>query len=657
MLWKIIKTSEDKTTAFAAKELCKYLKKMDKTAEIAFSENCDGDKSDCILVGLSSEFDCLLLKVGNKELDDAIYISVKNGAGIITASNIRSVLIAVYRYLKELGCAFLRPGEDNEVIPQCKPEEKSVFVSEKASLRHREVCIEGATSYEHVADMIDWIPKIAMNGYYMQFIRPYGFFRKWYNHEGNPYMAPESKTPEELDEIVSKLEDEIALRNLLYFAVGHSWNSEPLGIEASYWDEAEAPPEHIRKYLAEINGKRDWYKGVPMNTNLCYSNPEVQRLMADFAVNYCKNHPKVKYLVFWMADAFGNRCECSECKKGSFSDFYFQILNVIDEELTKNNIDTKLVFSVKNNLPLKEKIKNPDRVLMMFCPMLRNFAANYPESIFESKNYKMPGFEENVTFEELDKYYKADNGRYVSLFKCWQDYYGGDTVIYDYQLIWYIQRCPANIYSAKTIFKDIKDQKKIGSNGVNSCQVQRAFFPTALPMITMAQTLWNENSDFEEIKNKYLAEAFGEDYGELYRLLEKLDHVDLLKEMGEKGSFCWAETAGEPTIKMLMEDFKVIDELKMLIDKNVKNNKLNEPVLDSWKYLEFYPEFAKRYTDMQISAFGENDLAKISENCDKLTDYVNRNEHKLHRVIDGFMFRARLSDDYKKIGIAEDVHK
>ena len=65
--------------------------------------------------------------------------------------------------------------------PKTLPE-KDVFVNEKPSYRHRAVCIEGAVSYEHVADMIDFLPKIAMNGYFVQFKKPYVFFERWYDH-------------------------------------------------------------------------------------------------------------------------------------------------------------------------------------------------------------------------------------------------------------------------------------------------------------------------------------------------------------------------------------------------------------------------------------------------------------------------------------------
>ena len=47
-------------------------------------------------------------------------IDVKNGAGVITGANNRAVLIAVYRFLRELGCRWLRPGAENEVIPKKK---------------------------------------------------------------------------------------------------------------------------------------------------------------------------------------------------------------------------------------------------------------------------------------------------------------------------------------------------------------------------------------------------------------------------------------------------------------------------------------------------------------------------------------------------------
>jgi len=657
MLWKINQISSEDAVNFAVKELTHYLTLMNPDLEFEIGKSSESDSSETLVIGCSVDFDEFLPDVSDKTLDDAILINVKNKAGIITGTNARSVLLAVYRYLKELGCAFIRPGRDNEVIPPGNPEEKEVKVCDAASHRHREVCIEGAASFEHVRDMIDWIPKIGMNGYFMQFMKPYGFFRNWYNHEGNPYMEPEPKSDSELDEIVKKLEDEIYKRGLLYFTVGHSWNSEPFGIEASYWDEAPEPPEGIRKYLAELGGKRDWYKGVPMNTNLCYSNPEVQEIITDYAVKYCIDHPKISYLVFWVADAFGNRCECKECRKKNFADYYFQLLNLLDEKLTALGISTKIAFSVKATLPKDERLRRSDRILMMFNPMLRNFAIPYPDEAYEEELPEIPVFPDNISFEELYDYYKKDGSRYVGLFKNWQNVYGGDTLTFDYQLIWYVQRCPANILSAKHMSADIKNHKRTGANGVNSCQVQRLFFPTALPMVVMAETLWNRDAEFEDIAARYFEAAFGSDGAMLFELLSRLDIEEIIRGVCGFAGREWHEHAGDLTRQKINEAYPVIDKLKELIEKNVNNSEHSGAVRQSWKYLEYYPEFATLYMNVFMSSFGENNAEKTDENCKKLCDFVNRHEKELHRVIDGFTFRLRLTEDYKKDSIEVDVHK
>lgn len=639
-MWKIKKVGNDKTIDYAVDELAKYLKMMDQDVKVQEDYNAD----ECICVGYDYTYDSFLPKVADNELDDAIHICVKNKVGVITGTNSRSVLIAVYRYLKELGCAFIRPGVDNEVIPKCNPEETTVNVTEKASYRHREVCIEGATSYEHVSDMIDWIPKIAMNGYFMQFMKPYGFFRKWYNHEDNPYMEADTKSPEELDKIVAKLEDEIALRGLNYFAVGHSWNCEPLNVEGSYWEKEPEPPEHIRKYLAMLDGKRGWYHGVPLDTNLCYSNPEVQELMTNYAVKYCQEHSNIKYLVFWLADETGNRCECEKCKKGTFSDFYVQLLNMLDEKLTALNIDTKIVFSIKPNVPIKETFKSNKRILMMYAPIFRDLSESYPDSLDEF-DVELPVFDENE--KNLNRILRPIKNTVANL-RNWQKVYDGDNEVYDYQLIWFIHENPGYMFCSKTMSKDIKNLKTIGVNGVNSCQVQRLFFPTALPMLTMAETLWNRETDFDEYCNRYFKEAFGNDGNALKEILTKIDQPKLTHIMETFESLNWEKTAGKETLDMLDVSYKAIEDLKALVERNVNNSEHPDAVKQSWNYLTYYVEFAKLYIDIWKASYGENDVEKAENSYDLLVDYLNKNEPVLNRVIDNFMFCSRLNHFFKK---------
>ena len=67
---------------------------------------------------------CIELRVepveGLHPYDDLLSIHVTNGTGVISGPNERSVLLGVYRYLRELGCRFLFPGKDGELFADIK---------------------------------------------------------------------------------------------------------------------------------------------------------------------------------------------------------------------------------------------------------------------------------------------------------------------------------------------------------------------------------------------------------------------------------------------------------------------------------------------------------------------------------------------------------
>lgn len=80
-------------------------------------------------------------------------------------------------------------------------------------------------------------------------------------------------------------------------------------------DEFDKHPE----YWALVKGKR-----VPGN-QLCLSNPEVRRLMAQYAVNTHKKYPGD--MISLEAEDGGGFCECDECKKSTLSDLIFGAAN------------------------------------------------------------------------------------------------------------------------------------------------------------------------------------------------------------------------------------------------------------------------------------------------------------------------------------------
>ncbi len=515
------KIGNNQTVDFAYNELKRILKQMDPLCFIdgRIYEEYDGTVKNVIWLGLCD-------KVEKNTLDDSILIDVKDGVGVITGSNYRSVLIAAYRFLKELGCAFLRPGKDGEVIP-CKKINKAavnVFVKESASYRHRGVCIEGATAYEHVENMIDFLPKVAMNGYFFQFLTPTAFFRRFYNRKYNPYIDLADVSEQDIERMVKSLEVEISKRGLDYHATGHGWTCMPFGINANGWDvfdESEFDPE-ILNYMAEIDGKRGFKKGVPLNTNLCYSNPVVRNKMTDSIVEHCKKNPQINYMHFWLADGTNGHCECEECKKKRPSDFYVETLNELDKKLTAAAIDTKIVCLIYVDLlwaPEQEKIENPDRFVLMFAPITRTYSTAFADCN-TGENIELPPYVRNKL--EMPKSVSLN----LAMLKKWQnEQLSGDSFDFDYHLMWDHLIDPGYYSCAKLLHKDMANLDKIGLNGMMSCQGQRVFLPTGLPFYSMAAGLWDKKSKFEDVVNEYFTAAFGDDAKTVESYLASLSEI------------------------------------------------------------------------------------------------------------------------------------
>ena len=101
---------------YAAEELKKYLRMMmPRCGEIAIEYKPDA--KDGFRLGVMADFGLDTSEAEDIELDDILHIDTDLGGGIISGSNPRSVLLAVYRYLTINGCRWLFPGIDGEYIP------------------------------------------------------------------------------------------------------------------------------------------------------------------------------------------------------------------------------------------------------------------------------------------------------------------------------------------------------------------------------------------------------------------------------------------------------------------------------------------------------------------------------------------------------------
>ena len=216
---------------FAAEELRKYISCATENdlMLIEHVEACTAHDGISLMLNGSDT----LIEAAS-EHEDSILIDVREGNGIITATNARALLIAVYRYLREIGFAFVRPGKSGEIYPK-RIEKDVVYVREKSDTKLRSVCIEGADFYENLIDFIDFLPKIGMNSLHLQNFAPSMFFKRYYEISPNPHTEKIEILEEDMKGVMQMLMREASKRGIILQCIGHGWTTDVFGLPSSTW--------------------------------------------------------------------------------------------------------------------------------------------------------------------------------------------------------------------------------------------------------------------------------------------------------------------------------------------------------------------------------------------------------------------------------------
>ncbi|CAN7749264.1 DUF4838 domain-containing protein [Paenibacillus sp. LjRoot56] len=644
----IATTQEQPTIHFAIQELSGFLLRMspdsrvDTLKKVVYTE----EGTSHLWIGLFEELGIPLPELDNPELDDAIYIDVTDGKGRIVGSNPRSVLLGVYRFLEEAGCRWLRPGADGDYVPKRALDTINVQVNEIAAYRHRGLCIEGAVSIENMLDNIHWAPKAGFNSYFLEFKTPFTFFDRWYGHRHNKYKQPETITIEQVDAFTVEMEHEIKKRGLLYHAVGHGWTGEPLGLPCLGWDSVDYTVEEEKsRYFALVDGKRELWHGVPLNTNLCFSNPDVRRLVVQYAAEHAQNNPQIDMLHFWLADAFNNHCECENCVKELPSDFYIMMLNELDEELSIRNLSTRVVFLLYLDLlwvPQNVTLKNPGRFMLLFAPISRTYSRSYDSDTsgieiqpFVRNKLKFPtNIRENVAF-----------------LKAWQHLFDGDGFTYEYHHMWDHYLDPGYFQMAEMISQDVKNLKMLRLNGIISDQTQRSFFPTGLGMYVLGKTLWNDEADFKQLAKAYFIDSFGDEGEACLTYLKTIS--DLFDPPYMRGEKPRVSREAADKLRFVQE---VVNAFRPVLERNI-GSELHPTIAKSWEYLQIHAEIISLFAGA-LEARADGKAEEARQLWAKTSDYVQRNEDLYQPVFDVFLYIQTLHkmfDDETKTHFGGEV--
>lgn len=506
---QIVTNQTHETVLFAGEELCRYLKRMLRREAGSFSVRLDWED-----------------RAGN----DSFRVEMTADGGTITGNTPRSILLGVYDYLHHLGCRFLTPMENTEVVPEITRSSLPARYEKCATFRHRGVCIEGANSAENVLDFINWLPKVGFNSFFLQFRVPYTFLSRWYHHLENPLREPEDYTMADAERDTARFQRELKKRSLLLHKVGHGWTAEVLGSSAEGgWNAvSDTVAAENLDMAALVNGRRDFFMGVPTNTNLCFSNPRTVGTFADRVTAYLRQNPQVDCLHVWLADGFNNICECDACRKTTVSDQYVELLNEIDRRLTAEGLDTKIVFLLYQELlwpPIRARLRNPDRFLLMFAPISRTFERSYDLSEVGS----IPEYVRNRIS------LPTGLGENLAFLKGWQAGYPGSGFDFDYPLGRAHYGDFGYLHIARIIGQDIKKLRQMGLDGYISCQELRACSPNMLPNYVMGGVLFDEEMDAEARIGEYFEAAYPGDPALARRFLQQLSDLGCCDYLNGKG--------------------------------------------------------------------------------------------------------------------------
>jgi len=518
-MYTISKVTESTVIDFAAEELKKYLLQMSPECGGVKITRCSAD-SHSFRIGIMSDFGLDTSDVRDTALDDVLYFDCDSDGGIIAGSNPRAALLAVYEYLRALGCRWLFPGVDGEFIPEKNPFE--VKYRKAADSRFRGNCIEGAIEQSILLDYIDFMPKLGLNTFMVQFRIPCAFYDRYYRHfNTSDTHAPEAVSERTVLGWTRRAECEMEKRGIMIHYYGHGFTADPFGLHNSTgWGKYDVSllPEDKREFIAMMNGVREFNGGAPVNTNFCMSNPAARRDVVNYVADYCESHPNIDYLHVWLADGRNNHCECEECQKKTPSDWYVVLMNEIDSELTSRSLSSRIVFISYVDTswaPTEEIIKNPDRFTLMIAPITRDYKKTLSG---DEKPEKMPYVRNRLTMP-------SDLAEYLSYFEDWKRAWNGANVCFDYHFWVHMHYDISGLELAKRLYEDTRLYRERGLDGIIQCGTQRSFFPNGFLFFVHARALFDAEVSFEELLSDYFSHAYGEDWREFHAYLSSLSEA------------------------------------------------------------------------------------------------------------------------------------
>jgi hypothetical protein len=390
--------------------------------------------------------------------------------------------------------------------------------------------------------------------------------------------------------------------------------------------------------MAEVDGKRGLFGGIPINTELCYSNQKAFDAIVDHVVDYAGDHPELDCLHFWLSDAPNNFCECAECGKRTQSDHYLRLVRAVSKKLKENGIPTRIVFLCYTNTltgrvaeEVGEEVENVmlmlgmiyvDNVIFMFAPISRCYQHALTDGNCES-GAQAGGWELNKIQPP------RTNKEFVDILRNWQKNYNGDSFIFDYYL-WRPFLDHLNpLGLSRVVSRDVKDLNTLDLNGLMSCQALRCFYPLGLVMNVMAEALWDRDVGFSDMVNGHLEATCGSAAGMVREYMEELEKALQQRPDAHVGTL---RAGDEDRASALLG---LLDRWEERITAWQSDSQDDREGRYAYNLVHYHKLLRLKTQAILCKSRGDEDQAR--PHMDAAADYIKRTEGRLHSYLDAWL--------------------
>lgn len=477
----VLKRQAAEAERFAAIQLRHYLQQM-SGARLPIKTEGQTVRGNVVCVGSGARSQGVLgsrLRDDHTPDADRIVLRRQGETLALTGSNPRSVLFAVYEFLKTLGCCWLTPGEQGARIPRMKNiRVGSIARDETAAFRWRSAR-PSEDSYlfteKDFCAHVDWLAKNALN--WCQFLFP-------------PY--------ERLRRVIAR---EMRKRDLILTVGYHNFRQ---------WVPNTLFAKHP-EYFPEIDGRR-----ICGGTVRCASSAGALKVWEQNAAAWAKANPEVDSIMIGCDDSF-RYCRCAGCRPlmpiEQLQSFYNRAARAIHAVTPGKRIWIESYSMhyepARNIIPYKKNVA----VLVDVFGRCATHPLNSGDCDADNKHaafsYNTPDVQSGL------------NNRYLCLaLQKWRREFGTVTVFENVNA--HARRSMPFPYPHQ-LAADLRYLKDIGTSGFVAQADLTGWEAIAAPLYVVAQLTWNPERDVNQVLDDFCRNAYGRAAPPMRRYLDLLE--------------------------------------------------------------------------------------------------------------------------------------